>query len=249
MIDVTKHSGLIFNIARKVKNSYPSIDIQDIIQEINILVIKYSSPIHTEFKGTVIEGNIDVSVISIDIGEILHINGGVSKFFDYKDGKYVENAKRKYRTVVFNGSVVAESTFIMTFIGRKIMQTIKYSGLIDCQSTMREGKQVYEYMNAVSMNSTVDSEDENIELVNSLQVLEGHESMYNNTDAETDFGKILSVSNITDKEKSILSLRFEQGKTLKEIGELLNISNERVRQIEEKAIAKMKSCKAIKELV
>lgn len=203
MIDVTKHTGLIFNIARKVKNSFPSIYIQDIVQEINILVIKYSSPI--------------------------------------KEGER--------RTVCYSAEMGAESTFIMNYIARKIMQTIKYSGLIDCQSTMQEGKQVYEYMNAVSMNSTVDSEDESIELVNSLQVLEGHESMYNNTESETDFGKILSVSNITDKEKNILSLRFEQGKTLKEIGELLNISNERVRQIEEKAIAKMKSCKAIRELV
>jgi RNA polymerase sigma factor (sigma-70 family) len=202
MIDVTKHTGLIFNIARKVKNSFPSIYIQDIVQEINILVIKYSSPI--------------------------------------KEGER--------RTVCYSAEMGAESTFIMNYIARKIMQTIKYSGLIDCQSTMQEGKQVYEYMNAVSMNSTVDSEDESIELVNSLQVLEGHESMYNNTESETDFGKILSVSNITDKEKNILSLRFEQGKTLKEIGELLNISNERVRQIEEKAIAKMKSCKAIREL-
>jgi len=202
MIDVTKHTGLIFNIARKVKNSFPSIYIQDIVQEINILVIKYSSPI--------------------------------------KEGER--------RTVCYSAEMGAESTFIMNYIARKIMQTIKYSGLIDCQSTMQEGKQVYEYMNAVSMNSTVDSEDESIELVNSLQVLEGHESMYNNTESETDFGKILSVSNITDKEKNILSLRFEQGKTLKEIGELLSISNERVRQIEEKAIAKMKSCKAIREL-
>lgn len=202
MIDVTKHTGIIFNIARKVKNIYPSINIEDIVQEINILVIRYSSPI--------------------------------------KEGER--------RTVCYSVEMGAESNFIISFIGKKILQTIKYSGLIDCQSTMQDGKQVYEYMNAVSMNSTVDSEDESIELMNSLQVLEGHESMYNNTDAETDFGKILSVSNITDKEKSILSLRFEHGKTLKEIGELLNISNERVRQIEEKAIAKMKNCKAIREL-
>jgi RNA polymerase sigma factor (sigma-70 family) len=203
MIDVTRHKGLIFNVARKVKNSYPSIDIEDIVQEINILVIKYSSPI--------------------------------------KEGER--------RTVCYSSEMGAESTFIMNFIAKKIMQTIKYSGLIDCQSTMREGKQVYEYMNAVSMNLTVDSEDESIELANSLQVLEGHESMYNNTKTEAEFDKILSLSNIGDKEKNILSLRFEQGKTLKEIGELLNISNERVRQIEEKAITKMKSCKAIKELV
>lgn len=202
MIDVTKHTGLIFKIARSVKNSYPSIDIEDIVQEINILVIKYSSPI--------------------------------------KEGER--------RTVCYSVEMGAESTFIMNFIAKKIMQTIKYSGLIDCQSTMQDGKQVYEYMNPVYMSSTVDSEDESVELVNSLQVLEGFESMHNNSESETEFSKILSLSNITEKEKDILSLRFEQGKTLQEIGEIFSITNERVRQIEEKAIAKMRNCKAIKEL-
>jgi len=216
MIDVRKHTGLIFNIARKVKNSYPSIDIQDIVQEINILVIKYSSPI--------------------------------------KEGER--------RTVCYSAEMGAESNFIISFIGRKIMQTIKYSGLIDCQSTMVEKKvvsedgtekiekeQVFEYMNPVSANSAVDSEDESVELMNSLQVLEGFESMYSNKETETEFSKILSIANISDKEKNILSLRFEQGKTLQEIGEVFGLSNERIRQIEEKAIAKMKNCKAIRELV
>jgi RNA polymerase sigma factor (sigma-70 family) len=202
MIDVTKHKGIIFQIAQKVKRSYPSIDMNDIIQEINILIMKYSSPI--------------------------------------KEGER--------RTTCYNASMGKESTFITNFIGTKIFQTIKYSGLIDCKSTMSEGKQVYEYMNPSYLSSSIDEKEE-IQLGDSLQVVNSYNDMYNNSESEFKFEDILTVANIDKKEKEILTLRMVENKTLKEVGEVFGITSEYVRIIQDKAIAKMKKCNVLKELV
>jgi RNA polymerase sigma factor (sigma-70 family) len=201
MIDVTKHKGIIFQIARKVKNVYPSIEIQDIEQEIRILIMKYSSPI----------------------------------------------SEGERRTVCYDASKSEESTFITTFIGTKILQTIKYSGLIDCSSCMIDGKQDYEYMKADYFSSITDK-DEEMQLGETLQVVDGFNSMFNNHEDSIDIEETLS--NLDEKEKKVISLRYiENSLTLKEIGEKLNLSNERIRQIEEKALAKLRKNSKLKELI
>jgi len=203
LINPENHKGIVFSIARKVKNSYPSVDINDIISEINILIMKYSSPI--------------------------------------------KNGER--RTVCYSSSMGKESTFITSFIGKKIFQTIKYSGLVNCQSTMSEGKQVFEYINPLSMSMSVENEDE-VCIGDSISVVEGFNSMYDNSKVETEFDEIISLSkNINDQEKKVLSLRFKCCMKLDEIGEILNITGERVRQIENKAISKLSACKKISEIV
>lgn len=198
-INPEKHKGLVMGIAVKVKMVYPSIDIQDIISEINILIMKYSSPI--------------------------------------KEGER--------RTVCYNPEKASESNFIIEFIGKKIFQTIKYSGLIDCQSSMDEGKQVYEYMNAESFSSSVDSEDETC-LGDSLQVVNGFDSMYDN-EGESNINDILSCVELDTKERKTLNCIFVSGMTLEEVGRKLSLTSERVRQIKEKALSKMRKSKAVKE--
>ncbi|HMD67270.1 MAG TPA: sigma-70 family RNA polymerase sigma factor, partial [Chitinivibrionales bacterium] len=60
------------------------------------------------------------------------------------------------------------------------------------------------------------------------------------------------LDSLADKEREIVTMRFglDDGriKTLKEIGEAFNISRERVRQIETKALAKLKHPSRTKQL-
>ena len=204
-INPLKHKGLVFQIAKKVQSSYPTVELRDIVSEINLLIMKYSAPI--------------------------------------KEGER--------RTTCYTPDMGKESTFITNFIGRKIMQQMKYSGLVDCKSAMNEGKQVYEYMNPLSMNTTVDTDDnDSIELLNSKCVSDSFDAMYENSSEEKSFDEILSYSkNLSEKEKVILSDYFLKNSTLEEIGLKLDISKERVRQIKEKALATLKCCSKIKELV
>ena len=58
--------------------------------------------------------------------------------------------------------------------------------------------------------------------------------------------KILST--LTSREERLLRLRFFYNKTLREIGLLFNVNSERVRQIEAKALRKLKHPSRSKEL-
>ena len=58
--------------------------------------------------------------------------------------------------------------------------------------------------------------------------------------------KILST--LTPREERLLRLRFFYNKTLREIGEMFNVNSERVRQIEAKALRKLKHRSRSKEL-
>ncbi|MCK5154291.1 MAG: sigma-70 family RNA polymerase sigma factor, partial [Spirochaetales bacterium] len=61
-----------------------------------------------------------------------------------------------------------------------------------------------------------------------------------------------SLSELSPREKSIIQLRYglsgECPQTLEEIGYIMGITRERVRQIQNKSISKLRSFKEIKEL-
>jgi len=102
-----------------------------------------------------------------------------------------------------------------------------------------------------SLDTTVD--DDHVtrlaELIKDEHSVEPVESVFHSTLQDT-LGQVLNQLN--EREKRIIQLRFglsgEGPLTLEETGKMLGITRERVRQIQEKAIARLKSFPAIKEL-
>ena len=102
-----------------------------------------------------------------------------------------------------------------------------------------------------SLDTTVD--DENVtslsDLICSDSYIEPFDSVFN-----INLQDILqeSLTHLNDREKKIITLRFgiggEAPLTLEEIGKLLGITRERVRQIQNKAISKLRTFNVIKDL-
>jgi RNA polymerase sigma factor (sigma-70 family) len=55
----------------------------------------------------------------------------------------------------------------------------------------------------------------------------------------SEFEEIIGAANLNDREKEILRWRYEYGKPQEEIGDILNISHQRVQQMEEEALNKL----------
>jgi RNA polymerase primary sigma factor len=102
-----------------------------------------------------------------------------------------------------------------------------------------------------SLDVTVD--EENIttlsDLIHNDDYVEPFESVFSLT-----LHDILekSLDTLTEREKTIINLRFGLGSegplTLEEIGKKLNITRERVRQIQNKAISRLRGVNLIQEL-
>lgn len=96
-----------------------------------------------------------------------------------------------------------------------------------------------EEADSVTLLETIEAEDQNVEdkIMSKIVKTEVNEAM----------NDIL-----TPREKEVLMLRFgfnsEESKTLQEIGDKFNLSRERIRQIESKAINKLRRAKSLKNL-
>lgn len=72
-----------------------------------------------------------------------------------------------------------------------------------------------------------------------IGMVRGHDDIPANDIANKDLVSRLTKC-LSELESKVIQLRFEEGLTLKDIGELLNVCRERVRQIEEHALKKMR---------
>jgi RNA polymerase primary sigma factor len=152
-----------------------------------------------------------------------------------------------------------------------MLNTIKKTFYVSKQLTQDLGrdpteKELAEYMNmteakikdiiqlsqeTASLDTTVD--DDHVtrlsELIKDENSLEPIESVFNSSLQDT-LGEVLDQLN--EREKRIIQLRYglsgEGPLTLEETGKMLGITRERVRQIQEKAITKLKAFPEIREL-
>lgn len=71
IINLNNHKGIIFQIAKKMQSKYPSIALEDIIQEINLLVLKYADK-YDSSKGT--ESTFITNFVGLKINQVLIYN-------------------------------------------------------------------------------------------------------------------------------------------------------------------------------
>jgi RNA polymerase sigma factor (sigma-70 family) len=215
-INPANHQGLVKNMAVSLHKSFPTIDVCDIVQEINMIIMEYSSPIPEQTEE--------------------------QKEREIRTGK----ATRK-RTTTYDGST-KESTFIMNIVYNKAIQTLKYSGYIDFTYNNDKGQEMV-FIDNSSLNIKSESKDGNeTELIDLIEDnSEDTSDSIENKESINIINKALSA--LSENERKVISLRYvNDTMTLQEIGKKLNLTNERIRQIELKAISKLKNSKFIKEI-
>jgi RNA polymerase sigma factor (sigma-70 family) len=93
-----------------------------------------------------------------------------------------------------------------------------------------------EHLREIKLQRSSSEMDLSLEQVQQLVAEGSHDNLLSQNKAIKDM-----IGNLNEREKTVISLRYHDGKTLSEIGSYLNLSNERVRQIEARATTKMKA--------
>ena len=93
-----------------------------------------------------------------------------------------------------------------------------------------------EHLREIKLQRSSSEMDLSLEQVQQLVAEGSHDNLLSQNKAIKDM-----IGNLNEREKTVISLRYHDGKTLSEIGSYLNLSIERVRQIEARATNKMKA--------
>ena len=93
-----------------------------------------------------------------------------------------------------------------------------------------------EHLREIKLQRSSSEMDLSLEQVQQLTTKGSYDNLLSQNKAIEDM-----IGNLNEREKIVISLRYHDGKTLSEIGSYLNLSNERVRQIEARATNKMKA--------
>jgi RNA polymerase sigma factor (sigma-70 family) len=93
-----------------------------------------------------------------------------------------------------------------------------------------------EHLREIKLKRSSSELDLSLEQVQQLTTKGSHDNLLSQNKAIEDM-----IGNLNEREKTVISLRYHDGKTLSEVGSYLNLSIERVRQIEARATTKMKA--------
>lgn len=102
------------------------------------------------------------------------------------------------------------------------------------------------YMSMVSLDSLLFSEDDDVALLNSIEDVNSPSPQKTLEDKEMYEYLLRALELLRDKDKLVLNLYYYEGLTLKQIGEVLEVSESRVCQLHSKAILNLR--KAIEKL-
>ncbi|MEG0772959.1 FliA/WhiG family RNA polymerase sigma factor [Clostridium sp.] len=102
------------------------------------------------------------------------------------------------------------------------------------------------YMSMVSLDSLLFSEDDDVALLNSIEDVNSPSPQKTLEDKEMYEYLLKALELLRDKDKLVLNLYYYEGLTLKQIGEVLEVSESRVCQLHSKAILNLR--KAIEKL-
>jgi RNA polymerase sigma factor FliA len=102
------------------------------------------------------------------------------------------------------------------------------------------------YMSMVSLDSLLFSEDDDVALLNSIEDVNSPSPQKTLEDKEMYEYLLKGLELLREKDKLVLNLYYYEGLTLKQIGEVLEVSESRVCQLHSKAILNLR--KAIEKL-
>ena len=165
------------------------------------------------------------------------------------------------RAIFDKGRVIRVSVHTMEHVNKVKRYINDYYVRNGINPSMEEIQQQFNYsdekmdkifdiiINKPSSLNTGIGEDEDIELID---LLEDRESIpLEEIAAKGELVRIIDESSLTERERKVLYLRFgvidNKTRTLEEVGKIFNITRERVRQIEAKALRKLRNNIYVKE--
>lgn len=109
----------------------------------------------------------------------------------------------------------------------------KYSGNAQCYKSWIESKLIGNYkLKAVT--------EENLNAYKETLVDEKYEEMLDNSVVRVTLEGYIKKANLVEREKAVLYHRFYDNYTFEEVGEIIGVTRERIRQIEAKALRKIR---------
>lgn len=147
--------------------------------------------------------------------------------------------------------IILKKTYV--YLYNKLGRDISYLDLSkELEISVEEIEYLYSLQNStLSLNTKLNDEDD-IEIMDLIPSLDNIEDEYLKKDLLEKMLLLIDKSNLSDKEKNVILLRYgfvgEKIWTLKEIGKIYNVSGERIRQIEDRALRKIRKSKNLKKI-